>query len=197
MAACGSWAKRWRWWWPTAARPRWTRWSLITFETEDLPVSVEVAPGGPTIHPEAPGNHAFDWAIGDPEAVEASLAAAAHRVRLRVEHNRVIVNAMEGARRLGRMGWRAAASVRERAGGLDPEDRTGPDAPPARRRRARDNARCRWRLRHEVDDLPRICRHRTGRAPAWPPGPLGQRTDRGDADRQCRARPDRLGRIRL
>ncbi len=69
---------------------------LILFETEDLPVAMDLAEGGPTIHPEAPGNLAFTWAIGDPEAVEVSLAASAHRVRLRVEHNRVIVNAMEG-----------------------------------------------------------------------------------------------------
>jgi carbon-monoxide dehydrogenase large subunit len=69
---------------------------LIDLATEDLPVSVGVAEGGPVIHPEAPGNLAFDWAIGDPEAVETSLAGSAHRLRLRVEHNRVIVNAMEG-----------------------------------------------------------------------------------------------------
>ncbi len=68
---------------------------LIELETEDLPVVVDRAPGGPAIHPEAPGNLAFDWAIGQPDEVEAALAASTHRVRLSVDHNRVIVNALE------------------------------------------------------------------------------------------------------
>jgi carbon-monoxide dehydrogenase large subunit len=56
---------------------------------------VDRAPGGSAIHPEAPGNLAFDWVIGQPDEVEAALAASAHRVRLSVDHNRVIVNALE------------------------------------------------------------------------------------------------------
>ncbi len=50
---------------------------------------------GEAIHPEAPGNLAFDYGIGDQAAVEQALAASVHRVRLDVTHNRVIVNAME------------------------------------------------------------------------------------------------------
>jgi carbon-monoxide dehydrogenase large subunit len=68
---------------------------MITLDIDDLPVHVAVAEGGPVIHPEAPGNRAFDFARGDREGVEAAIARAAHVVRLRVEDNRVIVNSME------------------------------------------------------------------------------------------------------
>jgi carbon-monoxide dehydrogenase large subunit len=68
---------------------------LIGFETDDLPVHLDLAPGGAALHAEVPGNVAYDWALGDAVAVEAAFATAAHRVTLRVEHNRVIANAME------------------------------------------------------------------------------------------------------
>jgi carbon-monoxide dehydrogenase large subunit len=68
---------------------------LIVLHTRDLPVALSVTGGGAAIHPEAPGNLAFDWAIGDDDAVETSLAASAHRVSLDVLHNRVIVNSLE------------------------------------------------------------------------------------------------------
>ena len=68
---------------------------LIDLETRDLPVALSVTGGGPAIHPAAPDNRAFDWAIGDDAAVETSLAASAHRVSLDVVHNRVIVNSLE------------------------------------------------------------------------------------------------------
>lgn len=68
---------------------------LIELETEDLPVSLALEPGGPTIHAEAPGNLAYDWAFGDEEATEAAFASAAHVVRLEVTQNRIICNSME------------------------------------------------------------------------------------------------------
>jgi aerobic carbon-monoxide dehydrogenase large subunit len=68
---------------------------LIGFDYEDLPVSVGLEPGGPTIHEEAPGNLAFDYGLGDAAAVEAAMAGAAHRVVTRVEHNRIMVASME------------------------------------------------------------------------------------------------------
>ena len=68
---------------------------LIGFDYEDMPVSVALEPGGPTIHEEAPGNLAFDYALGDAAAVEAAMAGAAHRVVTRVEHNRIMVASME------------------------------------------------------------------------------------------------------
>jgi len=68
---------------------------MLRIDYDGLPVHVELAPGGPEIHPEAPGNIAFDWALGDEAAAEAAFAAAAHRVALRLVDQRVIVNSME------------------------------------------------------------------------------------------------------
>jgi carbon-monoxide dehydrogenase large subunit len=67
----------------------------IEIAYDDLPVHLALAPGGAAIHPEAPENLAFDWDIGDAQAVRAAIADAAHVVRAEVFDNRVIVNAME------------------------------------------------------------------------------------------------------
>ncbi|HEX9857727.1 MAG TPA: xanthine dehydrogenase family protein molybdopterin-binding subunit, partial [Paracoccaceae bacterium] len=68
---------------------------LIELDTADLPVALSAFPGAATIHAEAPENLAYDYGIGDAAAVDAALAASAHRVALEVIHNRIIVNAME------------------------------------------------------------------------------------------------------
>ncbi|MGC8201910.1 xanthine dehydrogenase family protein molybdopterin-binding subunit [Aliiroseovarius sp. PTFE2010] len=68
---------------------------LILFDFNELPVKMDVAPGGPTIHPEAPDNVAYDWAIGDETQTEAAFQAAAHVVKVDVPDNRVIVNSLE------------------------------------------------------------------------------------------------------
>ena len=47
------------------------------------------------MHPEAPGNLAFDWHYGDEAAVQAAFAKAAKVVELELVNNRVICNAME------------------------------------------------------------------------------------------------------
>jgi aerobic carbon-monoxide dehydrogenase large subunit len=67
----------------------------IGFDYDELPVHMELAPGGDAIHAEAPGNVAFDWAFGDEDATHAAFEAAAHRVKLRLIDNRIIVNSME------------------------------------------------------------------------------------------------------
>ena len=67
----------------------------IGLEYSELPVKLGLATGGTVVHPEAPDNRAYDWAMGDAEGVEAALAASVYRVRHEVVHNRVIVNAME------------------------------------------------------------------------------------------------------
>lgn len=67
----------------------------IAVEYDDLPVHMELAPGRAAIHPEAPGNLAFDWAFGDEAAVEAAMAGAARRVKARLVDNRIIVASME------------------------------------------------------------------------------------------------------
>ena len=67
----------------------------IACDFDDLPVHVKTAPGGAAIHPEAPGNLAYDWAYGDAAAVEAAFARAAHRTRLDLVDNRVMGMSME------------------------------------------------------------------------------------------------------
>lgn len=64
-------------------------------QIEDLPAKVDIAPGGEALHDTAPDNVAFDWGIGDAEAVDGVFAKAAHIVRTRIVDNRIIVNSME------------------------------------------------------------------------------------------------------
>ena len=68
---------------------------MIVFDYEDLPVKLDLAPGGETVHSEAPDNRAFDWGMGDEAATEAAFKAAARTVSLEVGDNRVIVNSLE------------------------------------------------------------------------------------------------------
>ncbi len=68
---------------------------MIMFDYDDLQPTMALAPGGPAIHPEAPDNVAYDWAVGDKEATDAAFAAAAHTTCLEVIDNRVIANPME------------------------------------------------------------------------------------------------------
>ena len=67
----------------------------IALEIDDLPVKTDVAPGGPTIHPEAEDNVAYVWSKGDADRVEAALAGAAHRVTLEAMDNRIICASLE------------------------------------------------------------------------------------------------------
>ena len=67
----------------------------IAFETADLPVHAETAVGGPTIHPEAPDNLAYDWGFGDEAEVGRIFAQAAHTTRLELVDNRVMAMPME------------------------------------------------------------------------------------------------------
>ncbi len=68
---------------------------LIELEIDDLDPHVAVAPGGPELHDTAPGNLAFDFALGDAAAVDAALARAARVTTCVVEDNRIIVNSLE------------------------------------------------------------------------------------------------------
>ena len=72
---------------------------LIEVEYEDLPSVADtagaLAKGAGQVHPEAPGNLAFDWHFGDEAATDAALAKAARVVELELVNNRVICNAME------------------------------------------------------------------------------------------------------
>jgi len=72
---------------------------LIDVDYEALPAVVETThalePGRPTVWAEAPGNLAFDWGLGDQNAVEQAMVAARHRVGLDLVNNRIVVNSME------------------------------------------------------------------------------------------------------
>jgi carbon-monoxide dehydrogenase large subunit len=49
----------------------------------------------PQISTEVAGNLCFDWRTGDPVAVEAAFAAAAHVVELHIDNHRVVTNPIE------------------------------------------------------------------------------------------------------
>lgn len=68
---------------------------VLFADTDDLPAKVDIAPGGETIHEEAPDNMAFDWGVGDHDAVAKVFDQAAHVVRTRVHDNRIVANSME------------------------------------------------------------------------------------------------------
>ena len=67
----------------------------IMLDIDELPVHLDLAPGGEALHAEAPDNLVFDWAYGDKAATDAIFAGAAHTVRLDLIDNRVIANPME------------------------------------------------------------------------------------------------------
>lgn len=68
---------------------------LIVFDYDDLEPSMVLADTGPAIHPEAPGNVAYDWGIGDEDATAAIFAKAAHTTKLDIADNRIIAASME------------------------------------------------------------------------------------------------------
>ncbi|WP_224815894.1 xanthine dehydrogenase family protein molybdopterin-binding subunit [Hasllibacter sp. MH4015] len=68
---------------------------LIELDIDDLPVKLDLAPGGPVIHNSAPDNVVYDFGLGDEDATDAALSAAHRVVTLTSHDNRVIVNAME------------------------------------------------------------------------------------------------------
>jgi carbon-monoxide dehydrogenase large subunit len=55
----------------------------------------------PQIHPEAPGNTIYEWALGNKPETEAAFAKAAHNVSLSLINNRLIPNAMEPRAAIG------------------------------------------------------------------------------------------------
>jgi len=84
---------------------------LVEVDYEELPAVVDVlkAQGAvPQIHPEAPHNTIYHWALGDQAAVDAAFSRAAHVVDLDLVNNRLVPNAMEP---------RAATAVYDRAEG--------------------------------------------------------------------------------
>ncbi|MBS0126103.1 xanthine dehydrogenase family protein molybdopterin-binding subunit [Thetidibacter halocola] len=68
---------------------------LIGFDYDELPVKLDLAPGGEPLFDSVPDNRAFDFGIGDEEATATALQASHRVVRLEVGDNRIIVNSME------------------------------------------------------------------------------------------------------
>ena len=68
---------------------------LVDIDYDDLPVSLDLAISKNTIHPEAPGNVAFEWELGDKLKTDAVFKNADKVVSMEVANNRIIVNSME------------------------------------------------------------------------------------------------------
>jgi carbon-monoxide dehydrogenase large subunit len=72
---------------------------LVQVDYDELPTVVDVAEAGddgrPQLHDIAPGNLAFDWVLGDAEAVANAMAGAAHKVTVTLRNNRLVPNAIE------------------------------------------------------------------------------------------------------
>src|SRR3981081_1975634 len=70
---------------------------VVTYE--ELPAAADIRaaikPGAPQLHPEAPGNVVYDWALGDEAAVKDAFSKAANVVTLELTNNRLVPNAME------------------------------------------------------------------------------------------------------
>ncbi|MBT5415123.1 MAG: xanthine dehydrogenase family protein [Rhodospirillaceae bacterium] len=78
---------------------------LIEVEYDDLPAIADtagaVAEGAPTLWPDAPDNVALEYRHGDPAAVEAGFARAAHVARVELIQNRVMGMPMEPMAAIG------------------------------------------------------------------------------------------------
>jgi carbon-monoxide dehydrogenase large subunit len=72
---------------------------LVEMDLEPLPAVTDtegaLEEGAPELWPEAAGNLSLDWELGDAAATEAAFEAAVHRVKMRLENNRVVANPME------------------------------------------------------------------------------------------------------
>jgi carbon-monoxide dehydrogenase large subunit len=72
---------------------------LVLVDYDELPTVVDVAEAGadgrPQLHAIAPGNLAFDWELGDAQAVANAMESAAHKVTLTLRNNRLVPNAIE------------------------------------------------------------------------------------------------------
>ncbi|WP_425145506.1 xanthine dehydrogenase family protein molybdopterin-binding subunit [Deinococcus sp.] len=73
--------------------------ALIDVDLEALPAvalgSTALAEGAPQVHPEAAGNVAFQWEIGDAAATEKGFAEADRVVTLKLRNHRLVPNAIE------------------------------------------------------------------------------------------------------
>ncbi|WP_049996507.1 xanthine dehydrogenase family protein molybdopterin-binding subunit [Halococcus sediminicola] len=69
----------------------------VTYERLDAVTdpAAAVEESAPTVHEEAPDNVAFDWELGDGDAVDEAFETAAHTAEVDLVQQRIIPNAME------------------------------------------------------------------------------------------------------
>lgn len=69
----------------------------VTYERLDAVTdpAAAVEENAPTVHEEAPDNVAFDWELGDRDAVDEAFETAAHTAEVDLVQQRIIPNAME------------------------------------------------------------------------------------------------------
>jgi carbon-monoxide dehydrogenase large subunit len=77
----------------------------LVIDYQDLPAVASltdaVKAGAALVHDDAAGNVCYDWHIGDKAAVDAAFAGAVKVVKLELENNRLIPNAMEPRAAIG------------------------------------------------------------------------------------------------
>jgi carbon-monoxide dehydrogenase large subunit len=73
----------------------------VEYDVLDAAGTLAAAPTGPVLWKVAPGNEAFDWAIGDEDAVKSAFAGAAYTVSLDTVQNRVSAMPMETRNAIG------------------------------------------------------------------------------------------------
>src|SRR5712672_1455079 len=69
----------------------------VVVNYEELPavpdIRAAIKPGAAQLHPEAPGNVVYDWALGDEAAVKDAFSKAANVVTLELANNRLVLSA--------------------------------------------------------------------------------------------------------
>lgn len=77
----------------------------IEVDIEPLPVVTTpeqaTAPGAPALFDSVPGNICLDFHYGDAEKVEAAFKTAKHKVKLKIQNTRMVVNAIEPRAAIG------------------------------------------------------------------------------------------------
>lgn len=73
----------------------------VHYHAQDHVVATAEALTGPQIWPHIPNNLALDFELGDKAKMDAAFTAAAHKVSLSLDNQRVIVNAMEPRAAIG------------------------------------------------------------------------------------------------
>jgi carbon-monoxide dehydrogenase large subunit len=79
---------------------------LVDVDIDALPAVIDpeaaLADDAPQLYDDIPNNVVLDFRVGDPDAVEAAFAKAAHITRLRTENNRLVAASMEPRQCLAR-----------------------------------------------------------------------------------------------